>query len=224
MSALLAVLVLAGWIAAPAGAQEELAGRYVLRGVREMAAELVLGSDGRFAYALTYGALDQGAQGSWSRRGDRVVLTSDSAPPPSFGGATMETRPEAQYERLGNAAPLVVRVTSPESGAGWRNVKVTVELSDGRTVTGTTMPGGRAEFAVAEWKRAGLRRIGVEYPAASVPRRWYAIPDPAVRTMVVDFEPGNMIRPAFTTKTMYITTVGGRRALRMDGGPGTFVR
>jgi hypothetical protein len=220
---MVAVLLLAAG-APRAWTQQELAGSYVLRGVREMAARLDLGSDGRFAYAFTYGALDQGAQGSWSRRGDRVVLMSDRAPPPSFGGATMEVRPEAHYERLGSAAPLVVRVTSPESGAGWRGVRVTVELSDGRTLTGTTAAGGRVEFAVAEWKRARLRRIGVVYPAASHARRWYAVPDPAVRTIVVDFDPGNMIEPAFRTRTLYITAVGGRTALRMEGGPGTFVR
>jgi hypothetical protein len=217
---LLAGIVIAG----PLRAQEELAGRYSLQGVREMAAVIVLGRDGRFAFALTYGALDQGAEGSWTRRGDRVLLVSDTRPPPAFGGASMETRPEAQYERLGNAAPLVVRVTSPESGAGWRNVEVAVELSDGRTVTGTTVQGGRAEFPVAAWKGARLRRIGVAYPAASVARRWYAVPDPKVRVLAVDFEPGSMIKPAFQTQTLHVTTAGGRTALRMDGVPGPFVR
>ncbi|HEX8360101.1 MAG TPA: hypothetical protein VF613_08340 [Longimicrobium sp.] len=218
LALLLVVLASAGW------AQDSLAGRYSLRGVREMAAEIVLGRDGRFAFALTYGALDQVAQGKWSRRGNRVVLVSESAPPPSFGSASMETRPEAHYERLGDAAPLVVRVTEPESGAGWRNVDVAVELSDGRTVTGTTVQGGRVEFPVAAWKGARLRRIGVAYPAASVARRWYTVPDAAVRTMVVDLQPGSIIKPAFATRTLYVTTVAGRTALRMEGGPGTFVR
>ncbi len=218
---LLALLVL---LAAPGEAQEGLAGRYSLQGVREMAAEIVLGGDGRFEFALTYGALDQVARGSWTRRGDRVQLVAESGPPPSFGSAGMETRAEAQYERLGDAAPLVVRVTEPESGGGWRNVDVAVELSDGRTVSGTTAPGGRAEFAVAAWKGARPRRIGVAYPAAQVPRRWYAVPDPAVRTMTVELAAGNIIPPAFKTKTLHVTTLRGRTALRMEGVPGTFIR
>ena len=43
----------------------------------EMAAALELLADGRFRYALAYGALDEEAAGKWTLRGDRVLLTSD---------------------------------------------------------------------------------------------------------------------------------------------------
>lgn len=220
----IALLFAAALGSPPAAAQPDLAGRYTLRGVREMGAELVLGRDGRFAFGLAYGALDQAARGTWSRRGDRVVLVADRPPPPAFTSATMEPRPEAQYERLGKAAPLVVRVVTPEEGMGWRNVEVVVELSDGRTRTGSTMPGGRVEFPVAEWRGARLRRIGVAYPAGGVARRWFTVPDPAIRTMIVELAPGNLVKPAFETRTLHVTTSGTRTALRMDDVPGLFVR
>lgn len=69
-----AALLLAG-----AGvAAEPMAGRYVLKHV-EMASHIELGADGRFAYAMSYGALDESGAGTWVRQGDAVMLTS--APP-----------------------------------------------------------------------------------------------------------------------------------------------
>jgi hypothetical protein len=50
----------------------------------EMAAGLELLADGRFRYALAYGALDEEAAGRWTLRGDRVLLTSDPVRAPRF--------------------------------------------------------------------------------------------------------------------------------------------
>jgi hypothetical protein len=50
----------------------------------EMAAALELLADGRFRYALAYGALDEEAAGKWSLRGDRVLLTNDPVRAPRF--------------------------------------------------------------------------------------------------------------------------------------------
>jgi hypothetical protein len=50
----------------------------------EMAAGLELKPDGRFNYALSYGALDEQATGKWTVRGDSVVLTSDPVVAPRF--------------------------------------------------------------------------------------------------------------------------------------------
>ncbi|MBC2670321.1 hypothetical protein ACFOON_17245 [Novosphingobium piscinae] len=54
-----------------------LVGHYYLSGVRETGSELVLGADGRFAWFLSYGALDQTAEGTWRREGDAVILAAD---------------------------------------------------------------------------------------------------------------------------------------------------
>ena len=49
----------------------------------EIAAGLELKADGRFRYALSYGALDEEAAGKWMS-GDRVLLTSDPILAPRF--------------------------------------------------------------------------------------------------------------------------------------------
>ena len=50
----------------------------------EMAVGLELMADGRFRYALAYGALDEQAAGRWTTRGNQVLLTSDPVIPPRF--------------------------------------------------------------------------------------------------------------------------------------------
>ena len=69
-------------VAAPAMAQPaSLVGTYDGRQM-EIAAGLQLGADGRFRYALSYGALDEQATGKWALHGDRVLLTSDPVTAP----------------------------------------------------------------------------------------------------------------------------------------------
>lgn len=50
----------------------------------EMAVGLELHADGRFAYGMSYGALDEEAEGKWSVNGGHVELTSDPVTPPRF--------------------------------------------------------------------------------------------------------------------------------------------
>ena len=74
----------ASLLAARAMAQSApLAGTYDGRQM-EMAAGLELLADGRFRYALAYGALDEEAAGKWTLWGDRVLLTSDPVTAPRF--------------------------------------------------------------------------------------------------------------------------------------------
>lgn len=67
----------------PEHADTALAGHYYLDGVIETGSELLLRSDGRFQWMMSYGALDQYAEGRWSRRGDRVLLQNDATDPQS---------------------------------------------------------------------------------------------------------------------------------------------
>ncbi len=79
-------LVIAATGSGPAAAQSgSLAGVYD-GGQMEIAAALELKPDGRFNYALSYGALDEGAAGRWTASGDRVLLSSNPvvAPRPTF--------------------------------------------------------------------------------------------------------------------------------------------
>lgn len=50
----------------------------------EMAVGLELREDGRFRYGLSYGALDEQAQGTWISEGGQILLTSDPFVPPNF--------------------------------------------------------------------------------------------------------------------------------------------
>jgi hypothetical protein len=60
-----------------------LAGTYD-GGQTEIAAGLALGSDGRFSFGMSYGALDERAEGRWEGDGKSVYLTSDPVEPPAF--------------------------------------------------------------------------------------------------------------------------------------------
>src|SRR3954465_2621579 len=72
------ILAAALLLAAP-GAPASLAGHYRIH-VHEAASELVLHPNGRFEYALAYGALDEEATGRWRRVGNKVLLTTMPKP------------------------------------------------------------------------------------------------------------------------------------------------
>ncbi len=56
--------------------QGSLVGHYYLMGVMETGSELLLRPDGMFVWSLSYGALDQDAQGAWHVEHDEVVLVT----------------------------------------------------------------------------------------------------------------------------------------------------
>ena len=80
MLLLAAALTIAG---RQANSQSSLVGTYNGNQM-EMAVGLELTADGRFRYALAYGALDEQAAGRWTTRGNQVLLTSDPVTPPRF--------------------------------------------------------------------------------------------------------------------------------------------
>ena len=91
------LLVAAGG-AGPATAQpRSLAGVYD-GGQMEMAAALELKPDGRFAYALSYGALDEQAAGRWTLSGDRVLLSSDPVVAPRLFLVSRGRGPEGMLQ------------------------------------------------------------------------------------------------------------------------------
>jgi hypothetical protein len=76
MPAVLAALLL---FAAPAVSGGSAAGIYDVDQM-EMAGGLELRPDGRFRYALEYGAVSEQGEGKWRREGTAVLLTSDPMP------------------------------------------------------------------------------------------------------------------------------------------------
>jgi hypothetical protein len=77
------ILAAVSAVAAPAAQAASLVGTYD-GGQMEIAAGLELKADGRFRYALSYGALDEEATGQWTMSGEHVLLTSDPVTAPRF--------------------------------------------------------------------------------------------------------------------------------------------
>lgn len=63
----------------------------------EMAAGLELGRDGRFRYALSYGALDEEGAGNWESDSASVYLTSDPIVSPRFTLERKAAAPAGQF-------------------------------------------------------------------------------------------------------------------------------
>lgn len=75
-------LFLALWIGTPAAAActagvPALVGHYYLEGMMEVGSELLLYPDGRFEFALAYGANDQYGRGCWVVEGERLTLVPE---------------------------------------------------------------------------------------------------------------------------------------------------
>jgi hypothetical protein len=102
---------------------KRLAGRYD-GGQTEIAALLELGADGRFRYALSYGALDEEARGRWEVAGSRVVLTSDPVAAPAFVLLSARPLPDDR---------LKVRLDLPQ-GMNRQYFNARARLADGRSI------------------------------------------------------------------------------------------
>lgn len=202
-----------------AAAGRDLAGTYVLEGQREAAASLTLAADGRFRFAMSYGAVDTDARGTWTRQGNRLVLTTDAPPEPSFSWAEDQA---AQAEQCmgGYASPerppvlLVACVATPDQGLAWENVEVTAHFTNGRSRSGLTTRHGQLGFLARtepEWQGAQVERLTVSYPRGQVAPQSFPVP-PGARTAVIRLEPGRLTRPAAEQLTF--------EALPPAAGPG----
>ena len=109
--------------AAPAPSAGGVAGLYEIRQM-EMGGGLELSTDGRFRYALDYGAASEQGEGRWTAKGDRILLTSDPMPRgPSF--EVMKDEPAPQGE-------LWVVLAPPGFGDFTTNLEALVTFKDGR--------------------------------------------------------------------------------------------
>lgn len=55
-----------------------LVGKYILSGQSEAASEIELFANGKFVYAMVYGGLDEGAEGTWTGNDKQVILEVDN--------------------------------------------------------------------------------------------------------------------------------------------------
>lgn len=116
-------LLMLGTSAAYAAAPHCLVGQYD-GGEPEIAARLLLSGEGRFRYELSYGALDERAEGRWDGDSSKITLTSDPVTPPRFE-LVSQTPAGANEFRLSLTVPDGI---SPQYFNG------VAVLSDGRTV------------------------------------------------------------------------------------------
>ncbi|MYN16820.1 hypothetical protein GTP81_08650 [Rugamonas sp. FT107W] len=118
--------------AADRALQAKLPGHYYLKGVREVGAEILLHPDGKFQYSMSYGAVDEFAQGSWEVWNEEVVFRAETAP---VRAAAM--RPSADAPAVALAAGQVL-VDLRHDGASIPDFRVVVLgdaplKSEGRT-------------------------------------------------------------------------------------------
>jgi hypothetical protein len=101
-----------------------LAGEYD-GGQTEMAARLNLGADHRFSYMLSYGALDEAAEGKWEEAGPGgLSLTSDATVPPAF-----------TFDRQAAGKPGLLQLAlDVPSGISRQYFNAIVRFADGRII------------------------------------------------------------------------------------------
>lgn len=86
--------------------RKTLPGTYAVASQRELASGIVLRADGTFIYGLTYGNVDEAAEGHWEVRAGAVVFTT----PPN------KNQPVLLSARAGAVQPGFVTVTLEEGG------------------------------------------------------------------------------------------------------------
>jgi hypothetical protein len=176
---------------APAGAPSDIAGGY-FTSQAEVASELMLKPDGRFQWYLTYGALDESAEGRWQREGDRVLLTTEPAvKPPRFTLDSAIPTPEKA---------LKVRVAGPD-GKPIGRIDVALIDADGSAVTAVTDEGGYATLERPKGKpkavKLGIAVFGVVSDAFPV--------DPGKGNLLLfRFEPNDLGRADFKAEALRI--------------------
>jgi len=169
-------------------------------GQMEMAVGLRLLPNGRFDYALSYGALDESASGTWTSDRDQVFLTSDPVTQPKF--TLVDQRPATDGKTH-------VVLDLPK---GWTRQYFDAEigLADGRFVGGQLSDDSDAIPLAASDRPVSLRlELGVYEFRSDV----FRLNDTAASNIRVRFEPNDLGKVAFA-----------KTPLRIDGGTLTFER
>lgn len=154
----------------------------------EIAAALYLGGDGRFEYALSYGALDERAAGSWRVEDGGVVLDSDPVVAPRF--VLLGDAP-------GRGRSFELALEVPE-GLPSELFFAELVLSDG-TTRARALNEGRWRIAVPRRKTA--ESVRVVFPLYQVDSGPIAVP-PGAQALRLAFEPGELGKVAFAGEAL----------------------
>lgn len=181
-----AALVAAGGVGAQVGPPSPgprcLPGSYD-GGQTEMATQLELRPDHRFRYGLSYGALDEVAEGTWKSESGAVLLTSDPTTPPRF---------ILQSEGQGMPGSLDVALDVP-TGISRQYFSAIVRFADGRS-------------SVRQFSEEGLRldlagdqqpvSLTVLLPVVDLESEAFTL-QPGSGRLSVRFEPNDLGKVAF---------------------------
>lgn len=192
----------------PAAARA-VVGHYYLEGAREVGSELLLRPDGQFQFMLTYGALDETGEGTWTRDGADVIL--QSAGEPRAPTVTLQSADGVAVDSL----RILVVDTSGESLSG-----VSLDLSrhgDAPVRSQTSTDGYTLHFT--RGMAPTLLAIGVEMLEFRVP---FALTAPVKATYRFVFDRGDLGTRRFTAQ--HLQTTEGRLLMTINGQRLTYVR
>ena len=164
--------------ALPADARSPYAGRYRIAEGPDTAGGLELRADGRFAYALSEGALDEHAEGRWSDADGTIRLTTEPRPTPAaFARAADRPAP----------APTIL-VTFPD-GREIAGIDFRFGLSDGSSLAGYTQYDGWT-FPTGEART--IRWVELAEPIHGIASERFAIEPPAAGGLVFVLTPNDI--------------------------------
>ena len=211
-------LAWSGLVAAASPEAQPLSGHYYLQGVREVGAELLLKPDGSFEWGMSYGAVDQYAQGRWTERAGKVeLLSAGPEKAPVFRPFRDE---EFRIRRPAEDGTWLAIVGMPGVGP-MPGVEVSFQDRSGKVLTAITDRNGDASVSAPAgetWTKAGLRRAEgkdavqwLDVPAARSAQRLaaFAIDDAAY-----------LSQPPFQNLTLTVRKDG---KLEADDGSGRMV-
>ncbi len=180
---------------------KRLVGHYYLVNQREVGAELLLEADGRFDFALAYGATDQTSRGRWTVDKQRVVFTTETRQPPA------------------GWKPFALRAGTPAQGTP--DTFAVRVLAEGRPIPGVrvTLFGCAApRLAEGETDQAGFWEWPVSFPVCQAvlyhPRAdrgriyVYANTDPARTAFDFDYVPSAHLELSDFNVQMSVTKEG----------------
>ena len=174
----------------PTDAGQALVGTYD-GGQSEIAAGLELRADHRFRYGLSYGALDEEAEGRWTVADGAVLLTSDPVTPPRFVPVEEHGTPDGR---------LVVKLDLPEGMSG-QYFRAEVRLADGTTVDRQLSEEGEVPAIAPGTPAVGLTLL---LPIAGVDSGTIALSGTGGHRLRFRFEPHDLGKVAFVATALRI--------------------
>lgn len=157
----------------------------------EIAAGLVLSPNGRFRYELSYGALDERAQGRWEADASNVLLTSDPVSPPRFVLVSEAPAPEGAF-RLGLDLP---------DGIAPHYFNALLVLKDGRTIGA---PLGYEDWVVPLGPDDEAVSVKIQLPVLDIESEHIALSNGSASVVRLRFEPHDLGAVAFARDPLVI--------------------